>query len=185
MGFPKHKHTISCCSYTNIKHFLHFSFEFIHFISHVINIIILFSCFFLHFFFFLLSTKKCRIHFSLNLFFTLSIWQKHGQRMKCAACKVVAHASCISIIMERPQMACKPTFRDVGVRQYREQTTTHHHWAHRRSEKGKCNKCGRVYIHSILFYTYLLLRMKIINKSEKRRKRNTTNTKKTIIIQLN
>lgn len=50
-------------------------------------------------------------------------------------------------------MACKPTFRDVGVRQYREQTTTHHHWVHRRTEKGKCKQCGKVCANnSFLFY---------------------------------
>lgn len=58
--------------------------------------------------------------------------QKHGPRMKCSACKIIAHASCIAVLMERSQLACKPTFRDVGVRQYREQTRTHHHWIHRR-----------------------------------------------------
>ncbi|XP_037029627.1 eye-specific diacylglycerol kinase isoform X3 [Bradysia coprophila] len=68
---------------------------------------------------------------------------RHGSRMKCSACKIIAHASCISVLMERTQMACKPTFRDVGVRQYREQTTTHHHWVHRRTEKGKCKQCGK------------------------------------------
>lgn len=45
--------------------------------------------------------------------------------------------------MDRVQFTCKPTFRDVGVRQYREQTITHHHWVHRRSEKGKCKACGK------------------------------------------
>lgn len=64
--------------------------------------------------------------------------------MKCSACKIIAHASCISVLMERSQLACKPTFRDVGVRQYREQTRTHHHWIHRRTEKGKCRQCGKV-----------------------------------------
>ncbi|KAG5682357.1 hypothetical protein PVAND_011713 [Polypedilum vanderplanki] len=68
---------------------------------------------------------------------------KHGPRMKCSACKIIAHASCISILMDRSQLACKPTFRDVGVRQYREQTRTHHHWIHRRTEKGKCRQCGK------------------------------------------
>lgn len=54
--------------------------------------------------------------------------------------------------MERSQLACKPTFRDVGVRQYREQTRTHHHWIHRRTEKGKCRQCGKVsnVIHAII-----------------------------------
>ncbi|EAA06452.5 AGAP000519-PA [Anopheles gambiae str. PEST] len=69
---------------------------------------------------------------------------KHGPRMKCAACKIIAHASCISVLMERSHLQCKPTFRDVGVRQYREQTKTTHHWVHRRTEKGKCKQCGKV-----------------------------------------
>ncbi|CAK1578467.1 unnamed protein product [Parnassius mnemosyne] len=69
--------------------------------------------------------------------------QKHGSRMKCSACKIVAHTACIDILMDRMQFTCKPTFRDVGVRQYREQTLTHHHWVHRRSEKGKCKACGK------------------------------------------
>ncbi|XP_070500338.1 eye-specific diacylglycerol kinase [Chironomus tepperi] len=68
---------------------------------------------------------------------------KQGPRMKCSACKIIAHASCISVLMERSQLACKPTFRDVGVRQYREQTRTLHHWIHRRTEKGKCRQCGK------------------------------------------
>ncbi|XP_050672620.1 eye-specific diacylglycerol kinase isoform X2 [Leptidea sinapis] len=69
--------------------------------------------------------------------------QKHGARMKCSACKIVAHSACIDILMDRVQFTCKPTFRDVGVRQYREQTITHHHWVHRRSEKGKCKACSK------------------------------------------
>ncbi|CAK1551869.1 unnamed protein product [Leptosia nina] len=69
--------------------------------------------------------------------------QKHGARMKCSACKIIAHTACIDILIDRVQFTCKPTFRDVGVRQYREQTITHHHWVHRRSEKGKCKACGK------------------------------------------
>ncbi|XP_041972617.1 eye-specific diacylglycerol kinase isoform X2 [Aricia agestis] len=69
--------------------------------------------------------------------------QKHGARMKCSACKIVAHSNCIDTLYDRVQFMCKPTFRDVGVRQYREQTDTHHHWVHRRSEKGKCKACGK------------------------------------------
>ncbi|XP_026765016.1 eye-specific diacylglycerol kinase isoform X2 [Galleria mellonella] len=74
--------------------------------------------------------------------------QKHGSRMKCSACKIVAHTACIDILMDRVQFTCKPTFRDVGVRQYREQTITHHHWVHRRSEKGKCKACGKSFRRS-------------------------------------
>ncbi|XP_055914439.1 eye-specific diacylglycerol kinase isoform X1 [Eupeodes corollae] len=69
--------------------------------------------------------------------------RKNGPRMKCSACQLIAHQNCIPIVNEKTQLACKPTFRDVGVRQYREQTTTHHHWVHRRAEKGKCKQCGK------------------------------------------
>ncbi|XP_037935809.1 eye-specific diacylglycerol kinase-like isoform X1 [Teleopsis dalmanni] len=68
---------------------------------------------------------------------------KSGQRMKCSACQLIAHQNCIPIVNEKTQLACKPTYRDVGIRQYREQTTTHHHWVHRKMEKGKCKHCGK------------------------------------------
>ncbi|KOB64936.1 Diacylglycerol kinase, partial [Operophtera brumata] len=77
-------------------------------------------------------------------FLPIVLWPKHGSRMKCSACKIVAHQACIDILMDRVQFSCKPTFRDVGVRQYREQTVIHHHWVHRRSEKGKCKACGKL-----------------------------------------
>lgn len=71
--------------------------------------------------------------------------------MKCSACKIIAHANCISVLIDKgAQLACKPTFRDVGVRQYREQTRTHHHWVHRRTEKGKCKQCGKVSTRTLL-----------------------------------
>ncbi|XP_063636187.1 eye-specific diacylglycerol kinase-like isoform X2 [Cydia splendana] len=69
--------------------------------------------------------------------------QKLGTRMRCSACRIIAHQGCIDILLDRHPFACKPTFRDVGVRQYREQTVTHHHWVHRRNEKGKCKACGK------------------------------------------
>ncbi|XP_016984634.1 eye-specific diacylglycerol kinase isoform X5 [Drosophila rhopaloa] len=70
---------------------------------------------------------------------------KSGQRMKCSACQLVAHHNCIPIVNEKGTLACKPTYRDVGIRQYREQTTTHHHWVHRKLEKGKCKQCGKFF----------------------------------------
>ncbi|XP_065156673.1 eye-specific diacylglycerol kinase isoform X4 [Atheta coriaria] len=76
---------------------------------------------------------------------------KHGPRLKCSACNVVAHQSCITILVDRVKFTCKPTFRDVGVRQYREQTCIHHHWVHRRSEKGKCRKCGKSFQSKLSF----------------------------------
>lgn len=67
--------------------------------------------------------------------------------MKCAACRVVAHAVCAVSL----NFACKSSFRDVGVRQYREQTNTHHHWVHRRSQKGKCANCGKSFQSKLSF----------------------------------
>ncbi|XP_020293181.1 eye-specific diacylglycerol kinase isoform X2 [Pseudomyrmex gracilis] len=72
---------------------------------------------------------------------------KHGPRLKCPACRVVAHACCVGSL----EFACKPSFRDVGVRQYREQTTIHHHWVHRRSQKGKCANCGKSFQSKLSF----------------------------------
>jgi diacylglycerol kinase (ATP) len=72
--------------------------------------------------------------------------------MRCSACKILAHSNCINIIMDRPELCCKPTFRDVGIRAYREQTKTHHHWVHRRTEKGKCKQCGKVSIMNFSFF---------------------------------
>ncbi|XKL64442.1 hypothetical protein PGB90_004528 [Kerria lacca] len=69
--------------------------------------------------------------------------KKHGSRVRCSSCKIVAHINCVSSIGEKVKFTCKPTFRDVGIRQYREHTCIHHHWAHRRSEKGKCKQCGK------------------------------------------
>lgn len=78
--------------------------------------------------------------------------QKSGQRMKCSACQLIAHQNCIPMVNEKTQLACKPTFRDVGIRQYREQTVTHHHWVHRKMEKGKCKQCGKVSYNHIHTY---------------------------------
>ncbi|XP_018574784.1 eye-specific diacylglycerol kinase isoform X2 [Anoplophora glabripennis] len=76
---------------------------------------------------------------------------KHGSRMKCSSCNVVAHQNCINILVDRVKFTCKPTFRDVGVRQYREQTSIQHHWVHRRSEKGKCTHCGKSFQSKLSF----------------------------------
>lgn len=67
-----------------------------------------------------------------NIYKHFFLLQKHGPRMKCSACKIIAHTFCIPILVDRMKFFCKPTFRDVGVRQYREQTSIHHHWVHRR-----------------------------------------------------
>ncbi|XP_076064042.1 retinal degeneration A isoform X3 [Oratosquilla oratoria] len=76
---------------------------------------------------------------------------KSGPRMKCSACKIIAHTGCIAALVERVKFPCKPTFRDVGPRQYREQTAIHHHWVHRRNQKGKCKQCGKGFQSKLLF----------------------------------
>lgn len=78
---------------------------------------------------------------------------KHGPRYKCAACKIVAHQSCVPVLLDRLRFTCKATFRDVGVRAYREQASTAvtHHWVHRRSQKGKCRQCGKSFQSKLSF----------------------------------
>ncbi|EFX67242.1 hypothetical protein DAPPUDRAFT_203757 [Daphnia pulex] len=67
--------------------------------------------------------------------------------MKCSGCRIVAHISCI------PQMKflCRPTFWDGDLRQYRENTTTTHHWVHRRSQTGKCQNCSKSFQSKLSF----------------------------------
>ncbi|CAL4063972.1 unnamed protein product, partial [Meganyctiphanes norvegica] len=76
---------------------------------------------------------------------------KSGPRMKCSACKIIAHTGCIAALVEKVKFPCKPTFRDVGPRQYRTETVTHHHWVHRRNQKGKCKNCSRGFQSKLLF----------------------------------
>ncbi|CAG9765348.1 unnamed protein product [Ceutorhynchus assimilis] len=76
---------------------------------------------------------------------------KRGGRLKCSACNIVCHEECVNILMDRLRFTCKPSFRDVGVRQYREQTTVQHHWVHRRSEKGKCQQCAKSFQSKLSF----------------------------------
>ncbi|KAF2362410.1 Protein kinase C-like phorbol ester/diacylglycerol-binding domain [Trinorchestia longiramus] len=71
--------------------------------------------------------------------------------MKCSACKIIAHKHCIPTLGGRVKFTCKPSFRDVGPRQYREQTATHHHWVHRRNQKGKCKACNKGFQGKLLF----------------------------------
>lgn len=59
----------------------------------------------------------------------------------------MAHVICATTL----NFPCKSSFRDVGVRQYREQKTTHHHWVHRRSQKGKCSNCGKSFQSKLSF----------------------------------
>ena len=76
---------------------------------------------------------------------------KQGPRLSCPSCKITAHTGCISILIDKIKFPCKPTFKDVGVRQYREQTVIHHHWVHRRHQKGRCKQCGKSFQSKLSF----------------------------------
>lgn len=68
--------------------------------------------------------------------------QKHGVRLKCSACRIIVHSECLGNLPEAAK--CKSSFKDDGVRQYREHKTVKHHWMHRRTQKDKCSQCGKV-----------------------------------------
>ncbi|XP_064488970.1 eye-specific diacylglycerol kinase-like isoform X3 [Ornithodoros turicata] len=76
---------------------------------------------------------------------------RQGPRMRCPACKITVHAGCISILTDKMKFQCKPTFKDVGIRQYREQTVIQHHWVHRRYQKGRCHQCGKSFQSKLSF----------------------------------
>ncbi|XP_052808073.1 diacylglycerol kinase zeta-like isoform X3 [Mya arenaria] len=85
---------------------------------------------------------------------------KTGPRKKCMACKIVAHVGCIQVLeVETPlkkNLRCKPTFREAGVRNYREhdgrsQQLMRHHWVHRRRQDGKCKQCGKSFQQRFTF----------------------------------
>lgn len=40
---------------------------------------------------------------------------KHGPRLCCSACKITAHTSCISILIDKIKFICKHTFKDLTV----------------------------------------------------------------------
>ncbi|XP_077450627.1 diacylglycerol kinase iota isoform X2 [Stigmatopora argus] len=67
---------------------------------------------------------------------------KSALRRKCAACKIVVHASCVEQL-EKINFRCKPTFREGGSRCLRDQNLLRHHWVHRRRQEGKCKQCGK------------------------------------------
>ncbi|XP_077450634.1 diacylglycerol kinase iota isoform X9 [Stigmatopora argus] len=68
--------------------------------------------------------------------------KKSALRRKCAACKIVVHASCVEQL-EKINFRCKPTFREGGSRCLRDQNLLRHHWVHRRRQEGKCKQCGK------------------------------------------
>ncbi|VVC42151.1 Hypothetical protein CINCED_3A014096 [Cinara cedri] len=75
---------------------------------------------------------------------------KHGVRLKCSACRIIVHSECLNNLPEAAK--CKSSFKDDGVRQYREHKTVKHHWMHRRTQKDKCSHCGKAF-QSVLSFS--------------------------------
>lgn len=90
----------------------------------------------------------------LCYFLDQNICSKQGQRYRCSSCKMIVHKSCadqIATLPDRKKYMCKPTFRDVGVRQYREQMIIEHHWIHKKNQKGKCKQCSKAFQSKLSF----------------------------------
>ncbi|XP_063293951.1 diacylglycerol kinase zeta isoform X4 [Pelobates fuscus] len=84
---------------------------------------------------------------------TAKIQQKSATRRKCAACKIVVHTPCIEQL-EKINFRCKPSFRESGSRNIREQpVTVRHHWVHRRRQAGKCRQCGKGFQQKFAFHS--------------------------------
>ncbi|XP_060852935.1 eye-specific diacylglycerol kinase-like isoform X5 [Rhopalosiphum padi] len=75
---------------------------------------------------------------------------KHGVRLKCSGCRIIVHSECLGNLPEAAK--CKSSFKDDGVRQYREHKTVKHHWMHRRTQKDKCSQCGKAF-QSVLSFS--------------------------------
>ncbi|XP_041822246.1 diacylglycerol kinase zeta-like isoform X2 [Chelmon rostratus] len=78
--------------------------------------------------------------------------QKSISRRKCAACKIVAHTTCIEQL-EKINFRCKPSFRESGSRNIREPIVVRHHWVHRRRQEGKCKQCGKGFQQKFAFHS--------------------------------
>ncbi|GAB6033373.1 hypothetical protein CHUAL_013138 [Chamberlinius hualienensis] len=77
---------------------------------------------------------------------------RQGSRVRCTACKMIFHETCLNLVSPTDKkFQCKPTFHDVGIRQYRERTGIEHHWVHRKNQKGKCKSCSKSFQSKLSF----------------------------------
>ncbi|XP_062511581.1 diacylglycerol kinase zeta-like isoform X2 [Corticium candelabrum] len=60
-------------------------------------------------------------------------------KVKCAACKVVVHATCIRQAVKLGY-TCRHTFKDANTKG---RDATKHHWVNQRRLQGKCRQCGK------------------------------------------
>ncbi|KFM67893.1 Diacylglycerol kinase zeta, partial [Stegodyphus mimosarum] len=68
-----------------------------------------------------------------------------GRRLKCASCKIIVHAECRKILIDKMKVLCRSTFQDAENGSYRENTAISHHWIARRKPTGRCRTCSKTF----------------------------------------
>ncbi|ULU06531.1 hypothetical protein L3Y34_018406 [Caenorhabditis briggsae] len=80
--------------------------------------------------------------------------RRSGEKRRCAACHVVAHTNCFSLLAKL-NLNCKTTFRDYATKKTptKESTDglTAHHWVHKWRHEGRCNTCGKSFQQKMFF----------------------------------
>ncbi|CAJ0586761.1 unnamed protein product, partial [Mesorhabditis spiculigera] len=81
--------------------------------------------------------------------------ERTGEKRRCAACHIVAHTACFSILAKL-NLNCKLTFRDHGRKPHSTKDLLDglvmHHWVHKWRHEGRCNRCGKSFQQKIFFH---------------------------------
>ncbi|TGZ68753.1 hypothetical protein CRM22_004088 [Opisthorchis felineus] len=68
---------------------------------------------------------------------------RSGGKKKCTVCRITCHVKC----MDSLAFACRQTYREADVREYRDERArglhTVHHWVSRRRHDNRCKCCGK------------------------------------------
>ncbi|CAD6193988.1 unnamed protein product [Caenorhabditis auriculariae] len=80
--------------------------------------------------------------------------RRQGEKRRCAACHVVAHAACFPLLAKLG-LNCKMTFRDYAMKKSVPKESldglTLHHWVHKWRHEGRCNGCGKSFQQKMFF----------------------------------
>ncbi|EGT48134.1 hypothetical protein CAEBREN_15916 [Caenorhabditis brenneri] len=80
--------------------------------------------------------------------------RRSGEKRRCAACHVVAHTNCFSLLAKL-NLNCKTTFRDYATKKTPSKESTDgltaHHWVHKWRHEGRCNTCGKSFQQKMFF----------------------------------
>uniref|UniRef100_A0A0K0DP99 DAGKc domain-containing protein n=1 Tax=Angiostrongylus cantonensis TaxID=6313 RepID=A0A0K0DP99_ANGCA len=72
--------------------------------------------------------------------------RKIGEKRRCAACHIVAHTSCFSLLAKL-NLNCKVTFHDHTMKKQPSKemidSLSMHHWIHKWRHEGRCSKCEK------------------------------------------